>query len=811
MDEETFGIVSQALIHSSSLKALNLIDFSSWGAALLLKALARDDGNRSIEILQLWRMDRLKDCIVQLLTSNPSLKEVTFTYLDMRPEEWHQLGEVSRDSAIESVRFLRLIGGPCSNPVIDWKSIEALAWGASSDVKDAKLGLSLSISNDHDEWMLSLNLLGRVLRGEIKSLKSLQLSAHSLRTSGTNQDRMGSILSMNGKSGETSVLKSLILFGSEDLLKGVWKDLLRCLRGNTSLTHLKLVAAEEADSNLHLPESKLDEEALRDLMGLLQVNLTLEEIDVSETSWAKHGKAAKIKESLKQNRNRAVYMSVFREAKLTFGAAKAGRLFLCGSPRAGKTQLRRTLMSVIQGRRWLASKWNKFRTKGIEVEFLQNDKDMQISVWDLAGQWIFRTLQNVLFPQTNHFCVFLFVYSPFCKKTSSNKPDSCFRTELEEWLRFISSSTKVTGHHLPQVIVVISHKDKTRYPSLTWARSIVEELTKRFANFVDLRQEFFHVDARNNKQVIPLKSHVFKIFEKLLSDESPQIPHLCFQLTSLLVKNIKKSRSRPLWPSEEFYAFCAPSLAQHIPSSAFHSTDHSRIMDSIISYLNDVGSIIYIPNLDFIIVDPNWLTNTFLGELIALGQHFQADDSESADDTMSSEPYTSRDGFVSESVFAGLIEEFLAKHPHVQEGVDEKVLEDILINLDLCFKLEDPSQYFIPSFIPEHASTEEQKPQELAWETRDETSQFVGIRIQCQDTRRMSLTAAFFPCFQVGGSAIRDEAYRPGVDIILRIIQRLSRGGVSARCNPNTLRGDADSESSQRSHFDPEAQIKLHS
>lgn len=86
--------------------------------------------------------------------------------------------------------------------------------------------------------------------------------------------------------------------------------------------------------------------------------------------------------------------------------------------------------------------------------------------------------------------------------------------------------------------------------------------------------------------------------------------------------------------------------------------------------------------------------------------------------------------------------------------MDEKVLEDILINLDLCFKVEDPSQYFIPSFIPEYASTEyasteEQKLQELAWETRDETSQFFGIRIQCQDERTMSLTIAFFPCFQV--------------------------------------------------------------
>lgn len=73
-------------------------------------------------------------------------------------------------------------------------------------------------------------------------------------------------------------------------------------------------------------------------------------------------------------------------------------LCICYVSSVGKTQLRRMLMSVIQGNSWLASKWNKLRTKGIEVEFLQNNEEMQLSIWNLAGQLIFRTLQNVLFP-----------------------------------------------------------------------------------------------------------------------------------------------------------------------------------------------------------------------------------------------------------------------------------------------------------------------------------------------------------------------------------------------------------------------------
>ncbi|BFI43109.1 hypothetical protein MPTK2_8g15075 [Marchantia polymorpha subsp. ruderalis] len=728
MEDETVGILSHALVQSLSLKVL-ILSKVKWVRPLLLKALAGDDRNRSIERLRLFRIDGLGDCLREILISNPSLKKVELDSLHMSPEEWHQLGEVIRDNAIATAIYVSFHGDD------DWKSMEALAHSASSDVNDPTLELKIYTERE-DDLMLSLNLLGRVLRGEIKSVKSLEITASS-------RGRMSfSILPMNGKTGETSVPKRLeISVRSKDLSKGVWEELLRCMREN-HLTHLDL------------SDSELDEEAFRDVMGVLesQVNLGLQEIDVSRTSWARDGKTAQIQQALQHNKERAGYMSVFREANLTFGDAKAGRLFLCGSPRAGKTQLRKTLMRINQGKSWLGNKLESlFRTKGIEVEFLVNNDNMQISVWDLAGQWIFRTLQTVLFPQTYNFCVFLFVYSPLCEETSSIKPESCFRTELEEWLSFITSSTKVTGRDLPQVIVVISHKDKAKSSSLRWAHTIVEELTKRFTKFVDLRpiQECFYVDARKKKQVSSLNRHIFENFHKLLKEKSPQVPDLCLQLTSLLVTETKKNESFPLWPTKKFYDFCAPHLTSFVPSFSIHSDNHSRIIKSIISYLNDVGSIIHISNLDYIIVNPNWLTNTFLGELIALGQHFQAQESESSNRTSS---YASKSGFVSEIVFARLIEKFLGKQSRFQ-NVDRKVLENILINLDLCFKLENTSEYFIPSFIPEHASKEKQNDLEgahvMKWENRSEILQFVGIRIECQDWITMSLTAAFFPRFQM--------------------------------------------------------------
>ncbi|OAE24270.1 hypothetical protein AXG93_1528s1200 [Marchantia polymorpha subsp. ruderalis] len=509
MDEETVGMLSQALIQSSGLKKLYLENVK-WGAALLLKALAGDDGNRSIQTLRLRSIDRLGDCLRQLLTSNASLKKVKLSDMRMSPEKWHQLGEVIRDNAI-ATRIL--VGFELEHNVRDdWKSVEALARAASSHVKDPIVELILVTLSDHD-FLLSLNLLVSVLRGEIKSFSSFHLE-EEVDTSDSNQDRIGSIPSINGKLGETSVLKSLQLSVQRgDIWKGVWKDLMGCLRVNTSVTHLNLSEwelDEDAFRNLmgclrvntsvtHLNLSncgfnKLDEDAFRDLMELLQVNLALQEIDFSRTSWKKDGKAAQIQEALKQNQKRAVYMSIFREAKLEFGDAKAGRLFLCGSPRA-----------------------------------------------------------------------------------------------------------------------------------------------------------------------------------------------------------------------------------------------------------------VSIPNLDYIIVDPNWLTNTLLGKLVAQGQNFQAQESTSSCKTVARDSYTRRDGCVSETVFDRLIEEIVKKKPHGERVVHKELIEKILINLDLCFKLEDTSEYFIPSFIPEEQKLQEGTHVEsMVWETRVEPSTFVGIRIQCQDERTMSLTAAFFPCFQEG-------------------------------------------------------------
>ncbi|OAE25371.1 hypothetical protein AXG93_4620s1860 [Marchantia polymorpha subsp. ruderalis] len=509
-DEATVRLLSQALKQNSSLKQLALWQVKDGCAALLLNALAGDDGNRSIEQLELKGMSGIGKCLAEVFISNRSLRVVTLDWIFMDVEEWRLLGEAIRDNATAttvSVQFSNFKFTSHVNFLASYTHVnyvlEEFSWAASSEGKEPVLHLELYDSErdslsyvSRTSQLSKLKFLGSVLRGEIKSVHSLSLPLHGIYLS--RGMSIEDILPINRITGETSSLKRLQLHGIYYVM-WLWKHLVQCLRWNTSVNSLSLCFSLKKKEFKHgafkdggelkeefedgefkdgggLEEEFEDgefEEVFRDLMALLQANLTLQEIDVSKTPWARDGKAALIEAALKQNQERAEYMSVFTEAKLQLGDAKAGRLFLCGSPRA------------------------------------------------------------------------------------------------------------------------------------------------------------------------------------------------------------------------------------------------------------------------------------VLGELIAMGQHFKAQESNAYEKIMSSDSYTSKDGFVSESVFTRLIETFLEKQPRLQ-NVDREVIEKILFNLDLGFKLENSFQYFIPSFI-----MEEQKQQEgvrvvsMSWESKAANPNFVGIRIQCKDQKTMSLSAAFFPRYQM--------------------------------------------------------------
>ncbi|OAE35709.1 hypothetical protein AXG93_1154s1640 [Marchantia polymorpha subsp. ruderalis] len=316
--EAAVRLLPQGLKQNSCLKELVLQKVEGGSAALLLNALAGDDGNRSIERLQLAYMSGIGKCLAEVFISNRSLRVVTLEDIDMPVEECRLLGEAIRDN--DTATTVKVI----STLTLE---LEELSRAASSHRKEPVLHLELIFCH-YNQVTSGLNLLGSLLGGEIKSVKYFRLlDIYS-------KDIMKVILSMNGSTGEFSVLSKLQLDSErEDVFSGIWNQLLR-VRENTSVTSLSLDLDEQ---NEEFKDRGFEKE-FRDIMALLRVNLTLREIDVSNTPWASDGRAALIEAALKQNRERAVYMSVFTEAKLPLGDAKAGRLFLCGSPKAAMGQ-----------------------------------------------------------------------------------------------------------------------------------------------------------------------------------------------------------------------------------------------------------------------------------------------------------------------------------------------------------------------------------------------------------------------------------------------------------------------------------------
>ncbi|KAL3698108.1 hypothetical protein R1sor_012184 [Riccia sorocarpa] len=131
-------------------------------------------------------------------------------------------------------------------------------------------------------------------------------------------------------------------------------------------------------------------------MNLLQENIYLEGVTVP-VAWASEGKNALVQEALRRNTAQATYFSILHSAGLPFGEARAGRVFLCGEPFAGKTQLRASMIGTTGKKSRVMKQLLKLgklvgltmRTKGIDVELLRDDEEMQITIWDFGGQEIF--------------------------------------------------------------------------------------------------------------------------------------------------------------------------------------------------------------------------------------------------------------------------------------------------------------------------------------------------------------------------------------------------------------------------------------
>ncbi|KAL2642454.1 hypothetical protein R1flu_010041 [Riccia fluitans] len=552
--------------------------------------------------------------------------------------------------------------------------------------------------------------------------------------------------------------------GKASVDRKCWTHLFHCLRHKRRLKKLIFYDVHAGD------------ETFRSLMDLLQVNIYLEDVDLAAMSkWESEGKCAMVKEALRRNRAQASYFSTLRDARLPFENARAGRIFLCGNPHAGKTRLRASMMETRQKTSRVKMQWNKLlgrwllkRTKGVDVELLRNDEEMQVSIWDLAGQEIFRALQTLLLPTVTQACVFAFIFNPMKDDKQEMKEDleEAFGKELETWLRFIASNYPITGTFLPEVLVVITHRDRMKKYKMKegcdWAARKVERFRVIYEKALKLHEGFFYVDAQDVKEVKPFAERVFQIFSDMLQKKSPQAPSVCSKLISKILNRPREVISRPVWQMEEFLTFVSKSL-EALDAGCFapEVENERRVLEALSLYMHDVGSIFVLPHCNLVVVDINWLTHKFLGTLISEGHGFEV--------KSGTRSYSSTDGFVSKLN----LDDILSRRIHKKNiSTDFQVLHNLLVSLDLCYQIENVKgdRFFIPTIFQRG----EIRKANLLWETAKSSDwQHLGYRLLCESRDTSSLTSAVFPRFQIRfrkemmeQGKVNDDTYRCQRDLI---------------------------------------------
>ncbi|KAL3687215.1 hypothetical protein R1sor_013524 [Riccia sorocarpa] len=573
---------------------------------------------------------------------------------------------------------------------------------------------------------------------------------------------------------------------SPTVLEDSWGHFFHHLRENTSIRKLDLSDSEA-----------LNDEIFKDLMDLLQVNFILRDVELENTQWERDGKRALVQAALERNAKLAGYFSVLGAAQLSFDGAKAGRVFLCGLPFAGKTQLKVTMMECLgKTSRSESLTWSKIketvvrwvpalrRTEGIEVELFYDKEAMTISIWDFAGQQIFRPLQNILFPKISQACVFLFVFNPFNKVDEKiiglkENVHDAFADELRSWLRFIVSNTQITGRIRPQVIVVVTHKDVLEkrnnsfgQVSVSEFENIVKDLQREFQEVVELCPEssgqegklVYHINATLKQDIEPITNLVISSMKDVLSRKSPKVPRVCSDLVSFLLKRPPEVQTKPLWPCKQLYEFCSTN-SEALSQIDVTQEERGKVLHAIASYMHDAGAVCMTPaalmehvgNSDadckkLAVVDLNWLTQNVLGQLITHGHPTET--MEGAPVRRFGQVEVDADGLLNTQQLDDIL------HRVLSEQKDKEVIpmvKELLLELDLCYSLESgvgrTRYFFMPMLLGGETpcTTSEQviyRP--LSWEVKSpQGSSYFGYRIQCRDPKRTSLSPAFYPRYQI--------------------------------------------------------------
>ncbi|KAF6145027.1 hypothetical protein GIB67_013378 [Kingdonia uniflora] len=532
-------------------------------------------------------------------------------------------------------------------------------------------------------------------------------------------------------------LTRLGIYDDESLGQEDFARIFKSLERNATLRFLSLQGCKGVKGEL----------VFKTIMEILQVNPWIEDIDLTRTPLQVSGKTEEVYQKLGQNGKMKPEADVLKDMPLT--VPKSCRVFFCGQEFAGKTTLcNSTLQNFSSSKvpyldhvKTLVNPVEQaVRTTGIKIKTIK-DKEMKISMWDLAGQHEYYALHDLMFPGHGSASFFVIVSSLFRKPHNREQKNS---SEIEEdllyWLRFIVSNSRRAGQlfMLPNVTVVLTHYDRITQPSENLHAIVltIQRLRERFQGFVEFYPTVFTVDARASGSVGKFSHHLRKTSKTIL-ERVPRVYELCNDLIQILSDWRSDNYKKPVLRWNDFGDLCqvkVPSL--RIRSRHDHSDKVEMRRRVIANTLHQLGEVIFFEELGFLILDFEWFCGDVLGQIVKLDARRQS---------------SIENGFVTrkelENILRGSLQSSIPGiGSKVFESLEASDLVKMMLKLELCYE-QDPgnpnSLLLIPSILQEGRGNTQK------WQISGPECVYVGRHLECEDSSHMFLTPGFFPRLQV--------------------------------------------------------------
>lgn len=193
-------------------------------------------------------------------------------------------------------------------------------------------------------------------------------------------------------------------------------------------------------------------------------------------------------------------------------------------------------------------------------------------------------------------------------------------------MKFIASNSKVRigrdgqGLQLPHVVFVLTKNDTLDGMELANAnadaKSVVKDLRSEFEGVLDLYERVQVVDARSAQDVTELLKVVKIVLRTTLETQKEYV--VCEEVCEVLDRWSGENKSKPVLKLDEYYELCQAHIKPPNPLIPVREGQgQSRVgKDVILAYLNDLGDIISLKGLDFIVINPRWFGVGVLGSLI---------------------------------------------------------------------------------------------------------------------------------------------------------------------------------------------------